>query len=103
MRIAFFSDNSYPELSGIVDSIHVTGQELTKRGHEVVFVGPHYSNKNYAIANRHPVIEGGHEVVHGLPIYRLPSFPLPFSPTGQSRVALPIGSSFWHLDSFKPD
>lgn len=103
MRIAFFSDNSYPELSGIVDSIHITGKELQKRGHEVVFVGPHYSAKNYATGNRHRVVEGAHEVVHGLPIYRIPSFPLPFSPTGQSRVALPIGASFWHLDSFKPD
>jgi 1,2-diacylglycerol 3-alpha-glucosyltransferase len=103
MRIAFFSDNSYPELSGIVDSIHITGKELSKRGHEVVFVGPHYSDKNYATGNRKRAYEGGHEVVHGLPIFRIPSLPLPFSPTGQSRVALPVGASFWHLDKFKPD
>src|SRR6185436_18717972 len=103
MRIAYFSDNSYPELSGIVDSIHITGEELASRGHEVVFVGPYYSDKNYVKSNRTRFIENGHEVVGGLRIVRLPSLPIPFSPTGQSRLALPIGSSFWYLDSFKPD
>ena len=52
MKIAFYADNFYPELSGIADTIITTGKELTKRGHEVVYVGPYYAPHNYALANR---------------------------------------------------
>jgi len=103
MRIAYFSDNSYPELSGIVDSILITGKELVARGHEVVFVGPRYSPANYAKAKRALMLKDGHEVIDGLRIIRIPSLPLPFSPTGQSRFSFPFGSSFSFLDSWKPD
>ena len=37
VKIAYFSDNFYPEISGISDSIVTTGEELRKRGHEVMY------------------------------------------------------------------
>lgn len=103
MRIAFFADNFYPELSGIADSILITGKELTKRGHEVVFVGPHYTPKNYSSAHRQHTKKDGQEFVNGMRAVRLPSLPLPLSPTGQSRIAIPTGASFEFLSKFKPD
>ncbi len=103
MRIAFFSDNFYPELSGIVDSILITGSQLVKHGHEVVYVGPHYLPKHYAMVGRQCTEENGHEHCEGLPVVRLPSLPAPMSPTGQSRIALPTGASFAYLEKFKPD
>lgn len=103
MRIAYFSDNSYPELSGIVDSIHTTGKELVRRGHEVAYVGPHYPRRAYTMVNRPYTEKNGQEHIDGLPFVRLPSVPLPYSPTGQSQFAFPTGASFRFLDDFKPD
>lgn len=102
MRIAFFSDNFYPELSGITDTIITTGGELMKRGHEICYVAPHYSHNDRALAGRGIEEEKAHNVVGRVPIVRLPSFSVP-SPTGQSRFALPTGRSFSFLASFKPD
>ena len=47
MRIAMFTDNFYPELSGISDSIMTTGYELARRGHEVAYYAPRYSTQDY--------------------------------------------------------
>lgn len=102
MRIAFFSDNFYPELSGITDTILTTGGELLKRGHEVCYVAPHYSHEDRALAGGGVAEEQAHAVVGKVPVLRLPSFPVP-SPTGQSRFALPTGKSLAFLASFKPD
>ncbi len=103
MRIAYFSDNFYPELSGIADTIIITGKELQKRGHEIIYVGPYYSHKDYAIAKRQYPAKKEDDTIDSMRIVRLPSVPLPASPTGQSRFAFPIGASFKFLDSFKPD
>ena len=35
-----FADNFYPELSGIADTILITGTELAKMGHEITFFVP---------------------------------------------------------------
>ena len=103
MRIAYFSDNFYPELSGITDTILITGGELSRRGHQVCYIGPRYSRKDYAKAGREYPADPDHELVDEMPVVRLPSLPLPFSPTGQSRFALPVGRSFSFLEKFKPD
>lgn len=100
MKIAFYSDNFYPELSGIVDSILLTGKTLQARGHEVMYVGPRYSRKNYAVANCTP--DGECDQL-GVEIVRMPSLPLPFSPTGNSRLALPFSRTFAAVKAFKPD
>ncbi len=95
MRIAYFSDNFYPELSGISDSIITTGEELRKRGHDVVYVAPHYPAGAYK-GNTHPEKDA-------LTVKRLPSIGVPNSPTGQSRFAIPFGASIPFLKKFKPD
>lgn len=107
MRIAFYSDNFYPEISGISDSIITTGQELVRRGHEVMYVAPFYGKREYRrvrqIAPEKSTTLAVHDEREDLPVVRLPSFPFPGSPTGQSRVALPVGRSFSRLRLFKPD
>ena len=103
MRIAFFADNFYPELSGIVDSTLTTGRELTRRGHSVLYIGPHYSTRDYTLVGKQYQEENGSEVIDGIPILRLPSIPLPFSPTGQSHFAFPTGDAVAYLRKWKPD
>jgi glycosyltransferase involved in cell wall biosynthesis len=95
MRIAYFSDNFYPEISGISDSIITTGEELRKRGHEVVYIAPWYPQKSYH-ASRDATRDA-------LTIKRLPSIAFINSPTGYSRIALPLGTSIPFLRKFKPD
>jgi 1,2-diacylglycerol 3-alpha-glucosyltransferase len=95
MRIAFFSDNFYPEISGISESIITTGSELQKRGHEVLYVAPWYPESAYE-PGRDPERDR-------LRVVRLPSVPFFNSPTGQARVALPIGASYRVLRAFEPD
>ena len=47
MRIAIFSDNFYPELSGISDSIIATGKELATRGHKLHFYVPSHPPEDF--------------------------------------------------------
>lgn len=100
MKIAFYSDNFYPELSGIVDSILLTGKTLQAHGHQVFYAGPRYPKRAYRTANCSLSDENA---CIGAVAARMPSLPLPFSPTGQSRLALPFGSTFNALKAFKPD
>lgn len=102
MRIAFFSDNFYPELSGITGTILITGRELAKRGHAICYVAPSYSQKNYWKAGRGYPTDPEHEAIDGMPIIRLPSLPVS-SPTGQSRFAPPFGGSISGMEHFRPD
>ena len=53
MRIAIFSDQFYPELSGVVDSITALAKELARRGHYVHFYVPHYSARDYQKIGAH--------------------------------------------------
>lgn len=103
MRIAFFSDNFYPELSGITDTITTTSKELRARGHEVCYVVPYYAPAEYTTASRQYPLRPEDDTIEGAPIVRLPSIKMPVSPTGQSRLAFPTGASFEFLDRFKPD
>ena len=50
MRIAIFADNFYPELSGVADTVLVTGRELARRGHQIEYFVPAYHEKDYRIA-----------------------------------------------------
>ncbi len=100
MKIAIFSDNFYPELSGISDSIITTAKELAKLGHEICFFVPDYSEKNFKTAN----IESKKEIDLGgkISINRFFSFPYP-GPTKQSRVVIPMGFRTFAVKKFKPD
>lgn len=103
MRIAYFSDNFYPELSGITDTIITTGKELHKRGHEIIYVGPYYAKEQYAIAKKQYPLKPEDDRMDGMRFLRLPSLPTPLSPTGQSRFAFPWGSALAEVARFKPD
>jgi glycosyltransferase involved in cell wall biosynthesis len=100
MRIAIFSDNFYPEMSGISDSIILIAKGLAQKGHHVNFYVPRYSKKNFLISKLKPEELELHE---NIGILRLPSIPYPFAPTKQGRFALPFFASFSHLKKFDPD
>lgn len=100
MRIAFFSDNFYPEVSGISDSIIALGAELTKRGHEVCYDVPYYAPRDYTPLQGKTA---AHDVRDDLPIKRLPSLFFPGSPTGHGRIVVPFGASLGFIRRFKPD
>ncbi|MDE1970717.1 MAG: glycosyltransferase [Patescibacteria group bacterium] len=97
MNIAFFSDNFYPELSGIADSIILTGTELARRGHIIHYFVPHYDAREYRTAGTH-----AKELILGsrITIHRLPSFHVP-GPTLQTRAVVP--NPLFGLLKAKPD
>ena len=78
------TDNFFPELGGIQDSIEATAAELGRRGHRIDILAPRYGLADYArVSGRgEPALRPGVEV------HRLPSVPFPSS-TGQSRLAAP--------------
>jgi len=49
VRIAIFSDNFYPELSGISDSIITTGKELAAQGHKLHFYVPSHPPEDFVL------------------------------------------------------
>jgi glycosyltransferase involved in cell wall biosynthesis len=102
MRILFYSDNLYPEISGISDSILMLGEELAKRGHQVAFSGPSYSLKNYK-KTATPKDGSKESRLNKFEVYRLPSIMLPFSITSQSRIVIPFGYSSRFIKKFVPD
>ncbi|MDO8667797.1 MAG: glycosyltransferase [bacterium] len=98
MRIAIFSDNFYPELSGISDSVRLLADELAKLGHEINFYVPKYSAKNYRAINL-PVKELALD--SRININRLFSLAAPFAGL-QARLVLPLFSPSL-FKGFKPD
>lgn len=100
MKIAIFSDNFYPEMSGISDSILVIGKTLAKRGHEVNFYVPFYSEKDFATSKlKAEELRLGDRIR----IIRLWSIPYPPAPTNQGRMVIPLLSSYRHIRKFNPD
>ena len=99
MRIAIFSDNFYPELSGISDSIIAFSKNLAKRGHFVDFYVPYYAEKNY-LATKLPYAEidlGPNVKVHRF-------FSLPYkTDTGQGRLVIPVGFRAVKVAESSPD
>jgi len=99
MKIAIYSDNFYPELSGISDTIIASGKELAKRGHLINYFVPKYSKKNYDL------LKLPHEEVFlhkNIKITRFPSFSFPTG-TKQSRFVIPSGLGSLGLKKFNPD
>ncbi|MGC9610799.1 MAG: hypothetical protein ABSE68_01075 [Minisyncoccia bacterium] len=89
MKIAIFSDNFYPELSGVSDSIIASATELGKFGHHIVIFAPKYSERDFKMSNlpfREPDL-GGNVLVRRF-------YSIPFrgaGSTGQSRIVIPTG------------
>ena len=99
MKIAIFSDFFYPEISGITDSIILLGRELAKRGHTVMFVVPWYAKSDYRVINAIKNDDFGPNII----IKRLPSIPIPFSPTKQMRAPFFLGLGIYWMMKFKSD
>jgi glycosyltransferase involved in cell wall biosynthesis len=101
MKIAFVSDNFYPELSGITESLLLVTKTLKKRGHEFFFIVPFYSKKNYALLKKTDTVRA--QELSSDHVTRLPSLPLPYSPTKQSRIVIPLGIGVFKLWKLHPD
>ncbi len=100
MRILFYSDNFYPETSGISDSIISTARGLKARGHTVGFVGAKYSDANYKSVGK-PRDE--YLQAEGFEVFRLRSLPFAGSASGQARNVIPLGWGLNFVRKFKPD
>ncbi len=99
MRIAIFSDNFFPELSGIADMVVTLARELGKRGHQVRLYVPYYAPRNFHQVNiPFQEIDLGENVT----IKRLFSIPFPTG-TKQGRMILPFGFAGRDVKKFKPD
>jgi len=99
MRIAIFSDNFYPELSGISDSVISLARTLAARGHFIRFYAPYYAEKNYAAANA-PFREL--DLGPNIEVSRLFSIPFAMG-TEQGRAVIPLGAQGAELRAFDPD
>lgn len=99
MRIALFSDNFYPELSGISDSIISLATELAKRGHVIRFYAPKYSAAEFAKSNL-----PAREIDLG-PQVSVTRFVSTYygSGSGQGRMVLPYFFRWLQVVPFKPD
>jgi 1,2-diacylglycerol 3-alpha-glucosyltransferase len=98
MRIAMFSDNFYPELSGISDSIMTTGRELARRGHEIAYYAPRYSKQDYQAMHLPDITNIGSRTS----IFRLPSIRFKAG-TGTAQAVVPLLTSLRSLKRFDPD
>ncbi|PIZ97914.1 MAG: hypothetical protein COX78_04080, partial [Candidatus Levybacteria bacterium CG_4_10_14_0_2_um_filter_35_8] len=99
MKIAIYSDNFFPELSGISDTIIASGKELARRGHLVNYFVPKYIKKNYDLLN----LSYKEVFLHkNIKITRFPSFSFPTG-TKQSRFVIPSGLGSFSLKKFNPD
>lgn len=101
MRIAIFSDNFYPELSGVSDSIIASAGGLGKLGHHIVIFAPRYSERDFKTSNlpfREP------DLGKNVAIRRFCSIPFKGAgSTGQSRIVIPTGLRWLFIRKFKPD
>lgn len=98
MRIAVFSDNFYPELSGISDSIVLVCRDLARRGHAVHLYVPRYAGRNYRFLNLSRDDPVPSEMIA---VTRLVS--LPFKTTsGQGRAVIPTGTRLPRVRKFAP-
>lgn len=99
MNIALFTDNFYPELGGIQDSVAALGRELGRRGHRVDFVVPRASAHDFEVVKL-PVKEI--DLGPNVHIHRVFSLPYP-SPTQQSRVVIPTLLRWRAVRTYMPD
>lgn len=99
MRIAVFSDNFCPELSGISDSIITLARQLAARDHRIRFYAPRYARRDYELLGL-PVAET--DLGELIEVVRLASLPYPTG-TRQGRMVVPTGLRWRLLRGFRPD
>jgi 1,2-diacylglycerol 3-alpha-glucosyltransferase len=99
MRIAICSDNFYPELSGISDSVISLAKELAKRGHQIHFYAPYYSPTEFKKSNLPDrELDLGPNV--GFTRFASSYFG---SGSGQGRMVLPYFLRWFQFPKFDPD
>ncbi|MDE2018735.1 MAG: glycosyltransferase [Patescibacteria group bacterium] len=99
MRIALFSDNFYPELSGISDSLISLAEELAARGHQIHFYVPKYAPEDYSKA-RQPYREL--DLGPNVAFTRFAGIPFKTG-TGQAHGVIPDGLRHAAVCDFNPD
>ena len=100
MRIAFFTDNFYPELSGISDSVVTIARELASRGDDILICAPSAPAKSFEIGG---VAVGEIDLGPRVIVKRLWSMGVPMA-TGQARAVIPFFSGTTaFLREWKPD
>ncbi len=99
MRIAMFSDNFYPELSGISDSLIESAKELAGVGHEIDFYAARYSAKDFKTYNV-PFEEL--DLGPNVRFFRMASFRYP-APTQQARMVVPTLLRWLSMRKNRPD
>lgn len=99
MRIAMFSDNFYPEISGISDSLVESARELSALGHEIDFYVAKYTAHDFAVANLpFKELDLGPKVrIHRLPCVAFPA------PTNQGRAIIPTLLRWFSMRKNRPD
>ncbi len=98
MKIAVYSDNFHPELSGITDSITTIAPALAERGHEIRIFAPRYSSADYGSLHL-PVREP--EFGPRITTVRFPSLPFRTG-TQQGRLVIPLCRTA-RIREFRPD
>ncbi len=99
MRIAMFSDNFYPEMSGISDSIIEVAKELAGLGHQVDIYAAKYAKKDFA-TYKVPFQEI--DLGENVSVYRFFAFPYP-APTNQGRMVVPTFLRWLKVKKNRPD
>ena len=99
MRIALFSDNFYPELSGISDSLVALATELARRDHKIHFYVPNYSEKNHALSK---VSQKEIDLGPNVAVTRFSSLHFGAG-SGQGRLVIPYGLRALAVRKFNPD
>ena len=98
MRIAIFTDNFFPELGGIQDSIAATARELGARGHAVAIFAPTAVRRDFERAN---LPRAELDLGENVRIHRQFSVAIPGS-TGQSRLIVPMPTHARAVAAFGP-
>lgn len=99
MRIAIFTDNFYPELGGLQDSVAMLARGLGECGHTVKVYAPKPSIKDFALGH---LSVGELDLGPNVSIERVFSFHQK-TPVGQTRLVIPTGRCYFSLKKFKPD
>ncbi len=99
MKVAIFTDNFYPELGGLQDSVATLARGLGERGHTVRVYAPKPSPKDFALGHL-----SAQEIDLGpnVSIERVFSFHQKTA-VGQTRMVIPTGRCYFSLKKFKPD
>lgn len=99
MRLGIFSDNFYPETSGIADSILLLGRELACRGHHIFFYAPRYGRSDYAKSKLSPAEP---DWGPNIKVRRFFAWPWPTG-TGQGRLFIPGFRAWRRVALDQPD